>query len=90
MSRSHDVRQEGLQEIYDQLPQPVLMMGDINGYNTIWGSITTDARVRIIEEFTEANDLSILNTGASTRVAYDTEMCIDLSIVIPTLAPTLE
>lgn len=43
-----------------------------------------------MEEFTEANDVSILNTGAPTRVAYDTETCSDLSIVTPILAPSLD
>ena len=90
LSRSHDLRRQGLQGLYDQLPQPVLMMGDFNSYSTRWGSSTTDARGRMVEEFAEDNDLNILNTGAATRVAFETETCIDLSIATPVLAPILE
>ena len=33
LSRSHDVQQRLLHDLYEQLPQPVLIPGDFNSYN---------------------------------------------------------
>ena len=33
----------------DQLPEPVIMMGDFNAHNTLWGSMNSDRRGRLLK-----------------------------------------
>ena len=85
-SRSHNLTINTLQEVINQLPTPIMLLGDFNSYSTMWGCRTTDARGRTIEEILDQNQLNILNTGTPTRISYNTESAIDLSIVTPHLA----
>ena len=74
-----------LYNIYQQLPQPILIVGDFNAYNILWGCRETKARGREIENFIITNNLNILNNGAPTRISHETETAIDLSICSPQL-----
>ena len=58
-SRSHTLNLELLNDLYEQLPQPVLMLGDFNAYNTSWGSAVDDSRGLTVESFCNQN---LLNT----------------------------
>ena len=64
-------------------------MGDLNSYNTPWGSEYTNVRGRILEEVAYNKGLIIMNTGAPTRIGFNTETCIDLTVSSPTLGPYL-
>ncbi|GBM48439.1 hypothetical protein AVEN_98981-1 [Araneus ventricosus] len=47
----HDVvRQQDLDTLVDQLPTPFILLGDFNGYSTLWGSDVTKSRGRQIEQ----------------------------------------
>lgn len=83
-SRSHDLTEPLLQQLFDQLPPPVLMVGDFNSYHVMWGSSSTDTRGKIIESFIGAAGLNLLNTGSPTRITH-TETAIDLSLCSPEL-----
>jgi len=85
-SRSHDLSEAALNHLLQQLPPPVLLLGDFNSYSTLWGSNTTDARGTIIESFIASNNLMLLNNGCATRIGLDSETAIDLSICSPNLA----
>ena len=67
-----------------------MILGDFNSHNTIWGSTHTNIRGRILESFAEENGLSILNSGAKTRVEYNTESCLDITFVTPRLESEME
>ena len=84
------MQQRLLQGLYEQVPQPVLILGDFNAYYKIWECTSTYPRGRILENFAEVNELEILNSGAPTRLEYNTETCIDLTIATPTLRPLLQ
>lgn len=79
-----------LNNILTQLPPPVIIMGDLNSHSQQWGSTATDNRGKIVEEFCNSNNLNILNDGAPTRIEYNTESAIDLSICSPVLQPIME
>lgn len=51
LSRNHALQESELNNLIGQLPTPLIMLGDFNSYNTLWGSKTSDRRGRIIEEF---------------------------------------
>jgi len=89
-SRSHSLNLNLLNALLNQLPSPVILLGDFNGYNQLWGSCTTDTRGRIIGDFIEANNLNILNDGTPTRIGYQTETAIDLTMCSPVIEPDLQ
>ena len=66
-SRSMAFSSNLLQNLYNQLPQPCLILGDLNGYSPLWGCIQTDSRGNIIENFINQCGLAILNNGAPTH-----------------------
>lgn len=84
-SRSHNITDALLDQLFLQLPHPVLIVGDFNAYNPLWGSVSLDARGSIIEEFMTRNNLNILNTGAPTRISHTVETVLDLAIISPEL-----
>lgn len=43
-----------------------LVLGDFNAHNTIWGSKSTDSKGRVIEQFYQQFNLTILNNGKPT------------------------
>jgi ribonuclease HI len=86
-SRSHELTSANLINLFNQLPQPVMILGDLNGYNRLWGGQTTDARGKIIENFLNTTNLNFLNTGLPTRISHTSETAIDLSIISPQLQP---
>ena len=79
-----------MNNIYNQLPQPCLIVEDFNAHNELWESMDTDGRGRTIEAFTVDHSLNIMNNGAPTRILYDTESAIDLSICSPQLEVELQ
>lgn len=80
-----------LLQLVNQLPPPFLLLGDFNAHNPIWGSTQRDARGRLIEQLLEDEDLTLLNSGASTYLnARSSDFsAIDLSICSPQLAARL-
>ena len=86
-SGAHIINQQVLSNLYNQLPQPCLIVGDFNAHNQLWGSTNTDGRGREIEAFITQQGLNIMNNGAPTRILYNTESAIDLSICSPEIDP---
>ena len=85
-SRNHNIPDQLLNNLLQELPKPVIILGDINSYNPLWGSNNTDARGRIFENFLTSNNLLILNDSRPTRVACNTETAIDVTITTPGIA----
>jgi len=76
-----------LNNLYNQLPSPSIILGDFNAHNPIWGSAQMNNRGKIIEEFINTNNLCILNDGSNTYLhpGYGTYSVLDLSITDPSL-----
>ena len=89
-SRNHTLSEPLLQHLLQQLPTPVLLLGNFNSYDIIWGSETTNARGKIIEYFITNAHLNLLYSEKPTIVAYPTETAIDLSICSPKLQINME
>ena len=86
---SQALNQQQLTDIYNQLPQPCIILGDFNAHNNLWGSNHTDSRGRLVEAFLGQHDINIMNNGALTRILYDTESSIDLTVCLPQLETDL-
>lgn len=71
-----------LEQVVEQLPKPFLMVGDFNAHNTLWGSVKTDSRGQVVEDFILTNNVCLLNTGAPTYCSPSTGTmsCLDLAM----------
>ena len=89
-SRSHELSNEALLQLYQQLPHPCLLIGDFNAYSRSWGCTTTDTRGRIMERFINETDLVLMNSGAPTHPNSSTDTSIDLSLSSPAISQDFE
>ena len=66
----------------------LLIVGDFNSHNSLWGSDKTNKNGRLIEDFVFRNDLVIRNDGSGTRLDphSDKTSCLDLSMISFSLA----
>ena len=76
-----------LQNLIDQLPQPIILMGDFNAKHSLWGESVCDPWGCIIEELLDNNDMTLMNDGSPTRhdVFHNSDSAIDLTICSPSL-----
>ena len=83
-------RQTSLQELnnlYNQLPSPSIILGDFNGHSPLWGSTDTNNRGEVIEDFINTNNLCVFNDGSMTffHSSGNSYSSIDLSVCDPNL-----
>lgn len=77
---------EKLQRIFETKNN--IIVGDFNSHSSLWGSSTTDANSRLIEELLEEYHMTTLNTGEGTFIKPCSEgySPLDLTIVPMDLA----
>ena len=85
ISDSQTLVEADLNELIRQLPQPCLIMRDLNAYSSNWGNRRTGPRGRIVESVVRSNNLIILNDGSPTRITPTSETAIDLTMCSPNL-----
>lgn len=75
--------QEDLTDLITEITNPFVLLGDFNAHNPLWGSSKTDHSGIAIETLTSNYNLTILNSGAHTRLdpATGQTSAIDLSII---------
>ena len=80
-----------LRQLVSELPPPLLLLGDFNSHNTVWGCEDTDARGRLLERFIHDESLCLLNTGERTHVTLPSgrTSVLDLSLCSPQLISSL-
>ena len=54
-------------EFLEQPYKNILILGDFDAHNPIWGSNKTDCNGKSLQDFIEKNDLFLLNDGSPTR-----------------------
>jgi hypothetical protein len=57
-----------LKHLADQLPTPLIIMGDFNGHNPLWGSKTTTDKGKKLEDFISQEGLCIFEDFPCTSV----------------------
>ena len=67
-----------LNDLYEQLPSPVILLGDLNGHNILWGCSDTNERGRKIEDFISDQNLCIVNDKLSTYLHGTCQQAISL------------
>ena len=88
-SRSHDISENLLSTLFQQLPKPVILTGDFNIYNQIRGSQVNDNGGDKVLSFINKNQLNILNDGRHSRTSGTSKSAIDIIIASPSLQPIL-
>lgn len=66
----------------------LIVAGDLNGHHSIWGSSKTDFQGRQIVEFTDDNNLILLNNGTNTMVPSPFRQMepVDITLVSPNIS----
>ena len=82
---AHQLTRQMLNNLFDQLADPVIIMGDFNAHNTAWNCQNTNERGRMLERVIAERNLNILNDGTPTRVSGEEESVIDISGCSPRL-----
>jgi ribonuclease HI len=74
--------------LINQLPHPVILMGDFNAHSPLWGNDKLDNRGHVIETVIENNNLFLFNNKSKTYLhpATGSRTAIDLTLCHPTLA----
>ena len=82
------VTQSALANLFSQMPENCVVLGDFNAHNPIWGSLRLTRRGSEIETEINKNDLIYMNDGTPTffSLAHRTTSAIDLSLASPRLA----
>jgi len=77
-----NVDKQDIDNLLNQLPEPFLLLGDMNAKSPLWGCNVTDDRGRIFEQLLLERPISILNNGTSTHyhIQTGTSSVIDLSV----------
>lgn len=85
------ISQKDLSNLVDQLPVPFILIGDLNGHSTLWGSADTNARGQQIEQLLSDYCLCLLNNDAVTHFHTPTKTfhALDIAICSPVLMPHL-
>ena len=70
-----------MQSLVDQLPVPLLLLGDFNAHNPLWGSQNLDNKGKVIEDL-DRNDKALFSDGSMTfhNVYNNWFSALDLSI----------
>lgn len=55
-----------IDEVLQQIPEPRLILGDVNSHHRAWGSRTSNLRGSILVNTANKHGLSILNDGSNT------------------------
>ena len=76
------VTQNELENLINQLPEPFLLLGDMNARHHLWGEPIDNDRGNIFENLLLSSNLSLLNSNAPTHyhIQTGTHSTIDLSL----------
>ena len=76
-----------LEDLINQLPPPVFLLGDFNAHSTEWGCSKNDSRGKMISDLMLQRNLSLLNDGSVTYLhsGSGSQSAVDLSICDPSL-----
>ena len=81
--------EENTRDCLEQLQAPMILLGDFNAHNPLWGSEKMSTRGRILENILDRFNLLCLNEKEETYYrAYDgKKSTIDLTLTSTTIAP---
>lgn len=81
-----------IRNLFLLFPPPLLILGDFNSHNTMWGSDTSDSFGNRLGELLDDLCICVLNNGSSTRITPpgQRKSCVDLSLCSNDLSTLLQ
>lgn len=81
-----------LDYILSSLPGPLVVMGDFNCHNTLWGSLSCDSNSSLLLDVFDKSNLCLINNGSPTRRTSPSQnpSAVDLTLASPGLASSLD
>ena len=82
LSPSESITYQELENLFQQLRNPMIIVGDFNAYSEQWGDRPANKRGKMIERIIEDKNLLLLNNHQNTHfhIQAQTESAIDLSL----------
>ena len=76
-----------LTSLVQQLPSPILLLGDFNAHDSLWGCTSTDTKGQEVANFLLQSNLCLMNKKDTTYIhpATGSRSSIDLAICDPAL-----
>ena len=76
-----------VEHLIDQLPLPIVLLGDFNAHCTKWGCAKNDSKGKTISDLLLQRNVTLLNDGSATYLhpGSGAQSAIDLSICDPSL-----
>ena len=76
-----------IEDLIDQLPPPIVLLGDFNAHCTEWGCAKNDSKGKTISDLLLQRNLTLLNDGSATYLhpGSGAQSAMDLSICDPSL-----
>ena len=89
---SHTVTNHELDNLFNQLPSPTVLLGDFNAHNDIWGCSDINGSGQVVEDFIGRHGLCLLNDKSNTYLhpASGSFSAIDLTLCSPTVLMDFE
>lgn len=86
------IKKEEIMELIAQIPEPFILVGDLNAHHPLWGSDEVSTRGKVIESVISEGNLVVLNNGERTYInsATGTGSCIDIGCCTTQLAGILD
>jgi len=80
-------KKNDLEDLINQLPPPIVLLGDFNAHSTEWGCSKNDSKGKMISDIMLQRNLSLLKDGSATYLhpGSGSQSAIDLSICDPLL-----
>ena len=83
LQASSKISLDSLVNVFDIADASVLVCGDFNAHNVIWGSEHTDSRGHVVECAAEKCNLTVLNDSSPTFLrGYRYSSCIDVTLCL--------
>ena len=82
-SRSHELPEYILRDLFQQIPKPLILTGDFSSYYENGINKSNDKRGKEIFRFTQKHLLKLINDGRHTRRNGVSKSAFDLTIKYP-------
>ena len=85
---SEHINEIELENLFETIPKPYLILGDLNGRHTLWHDVSNNTRGRTIERLLYDKSIFVMNNSGPTHIdsRTKTETCIDLSLCSSNIA----
>lgn len=82
------VTSNDLQRLFNQLSQPMIVLGDYNAHHVDWGCPATDSLGKRLLEIAEVENLVLLNDGTPTRISrpHEAPSAVDVTFATPSIS----